>query len=232
MSVKPFIETFFYIGSEKLSLIVFKDKNQKIFEKELLNTDPEKKPDELIDFFLSENILKIEKKINKFINEINLIIFDPNFVQIKASIKKKNFENKINKKDLDQMLFNLKQQIKENNSNKSIIHMRINNFIVDKKKYLNLDDNFECNVLCLEVDFICLPHKIIDNFSNKIKKYQISLNKIFSIDYLNERYNNFNLNECQLAAKLKYENDDNEVHLIKRNKEKLGFFEIFFKFFN
>ena len=130
------------------------------------------------------------------------------------------------------MLFNLKQQIKENNSDKSILHMRINNFIVDEKKYLNLDDNFECNVLCLEVDFICLPLNVIDNFSHKIKKYQISLDKIFSIDYLNERYDSLNLNECQMAAKLKYENDDNEVHLIKRNKEKLGFFERFFKFFN
>ena len=31
------------------------------------------------------------------------------------------------------MLFDLKQQIKENNIDKTITHMRINNFLIDKK---------------------------------------------------------------------------------------------------
>ena len=232
MNNKSSIETFFYIGFEKLSLSVFEDQNKKIFEKEILKKNYDKDLNELIDYFLSENIIKVEKTIDRFINEINLIIFDTNFLQIKASIKKTTTEKKINKKDLNQMLFNLKQQIKENNSDKSIIHMRINHFIIDGKKYLYLDFDFECNFMCLEVDFVCLPIEVIDNFSDIVKKYQISLDKIFSIDYLNERYDSLGLNECQMAAKLKFENDENEVHLIKINKEKLGFFERFFRFFS
>ena len=38
--------------------------------------------------------------------------------------------------------------------------------------------------------------------------------------------------ECTAAARLKYENDENEVHLIKKISKKQGFFEKFFKFFN
>ena len=34
------------------------------------------------------------------------------------------------------MLLDLKQQIKENNLKKSITHMRIDNFQIDKRKYL------------------------------------------------------------------------------------------------
>ena len=35
-----------------------------------------------------------------------------------------------------------------------------------------------------------------------------------------------------IAARLKYDRDENEVHLIKKNTENTGFFERFFKFFN
>ena len=232
MGNKPLIETFFFIGLDKLSLYVFEDNHKKIFEKEIFKKDYNENLNGLIDFFLSENIIKIEKKIDKFINDINLIIFDYKFLPIKASIKKKNTAYKINKNDLEHLLFDLKQQIKENNLDKSIIHMRINNFIIDGKKFLSLDDDLNCNNICLEVDFVCLPIEVIENFSKQIKKYQISIDKIFSIDYLNERFKKLGLSECQMALKLKYENDENEVHLIKKNKEKLGVFERFFRFFS
>ena len=164
--------------------------------------------------------------------DINLIIFDPNFVLIQASIKKNTTGKKINKKDLSHMLFDLKQKIKENNNDKKIIQMRINSFILDKKEYLTLDDDFECGELCLQVDFICLSNKIIQKLTEKMKKYQISIDRFFSAKYLKDHYSKYENNDCKNAARLKYENDENEVFLIKKRTAKRGFFERFFSFFN
>ena len=101
------METFFYIGLDKLSLCVFEDIDKKIFEKEILiEKNPDSKnSDDLLNEFLNENIVKAEKKFGKFINEINLIVFDPNFVSIQASIKKNGKGDKIDKTDLNRMLF-------------------------------------------------------------------------------------------------------------------------------
>ena len=228
------METFFYISLDKLSLCVFEDIDKKIFEKEILikkNSDS-KNSDDLLNEFLGENIIKVEKKFGKFINEINLIVFDPNFVSIRASIKKNGKGDKIDKTDLNRMLFELKQEIKENNTDKTITYMRIDNFILDKKKYSTLQDDFVCNELCLQVDFIFLSKKVIDDLSKKIKKYQISIGKIFSGEYLNKFCIENGEDECQAAAKLKYGNDENEVHLIKKTTINNGFFERFFRFFN
>ena len=67
MSSKTSIETFFYIGHEKLSLYVFDGTDKKIFVKEILinNFDKKKNLNNSIDEFLRDNIIKIEKKINK-----------------------------------------------------------------------------------------------------------------------------------------------------------------------
>jgi len=234
MSSEVLTETFLYIGPDKISFCIFEGIDKKIFEKDILISDFSEKEnlDYLIDKFFKENIIKIEKKINKFINDINLIIFDPNFVLIQASIKKNTTGKKINKKDLSHMLFDLKQKIKENNNDKKIIQMRINSFILDKKEYLTLDDNFECGELCLQVDFICLSNKIIQELSEKMKKYQINIDRIFSAKYLKDHYSKYENNDCKNAARLKYENDENEVFLIKKKTAKRGFFERFFSFFN
>ena len=233
MSSKSSLKTFFYIGLEKLSLLVFEGINKKIFEKELLIAkDIERQDlDILIDNFFGENIMKAEKKINSFINEIDLITFS-NFLLIEASIKKKRTGNKIDKRDLNHMLFELKQQIKENNIDKTITHMRIKSFLLDKKKYLTLYDNIACSHLCFKIDFIFLPNKLINELKKKKKKYHVNIDKIFSAKYLKEYHNGDTNNVTLIAARLKYDRDENEVHLIKKNKENTGFFERFFKFFN
>ena len=228
------LKTFFSIGVDKLSLCVFDGIKDKIFEKKIsINKNIEKKElDELYEEFLGANILRVEKNIHKFVNEINLIIDDSNFLLVQASIKKDGRGDKLNKADLNHILFDLKQQIKGNNPDKTITYIKINNFMLNKKMLLTLEDNFECDELCLQIDFVCLSNKAIKEYSKKIEKYQIKIDRIFSAEYLNMYYKNKGENECEIAAKLKYENDENEVHIIKKTPKKLGFFERFFKFFN
>ena len=163
---------------------------------------------------------------------MNLIIEDPNFLLIRASIKKDGKGDKITKIDLNHMLFDLKQQIKENNTDKTITYIKINNFLVNKKITETLEDNFKCDELCLEIDFICLSNNKKKAYSKKINKYQIRVDQIFAADYLNKYYKKKGEDECKTAARLKYENYENEVHIVKKASEKQGFFEKFFRFFN
>ena len=234
MKAKYFFNAFFFIGLNKLSLCVFDGIEKEIFKSEILITEKIRN-ENLDDFhvkFFGDNILKVEKKINNFINEINLVIHDSNFLQIQASIKKDGKGDKINKNELNRMLFDLKQQIKENNPDKSITYIKINNFRIDKKIFSTLDDEFECDELCLQVDFICLSNRIIEEYSKKIEKYQIKIDRIFSAEYISKNYKNEGESECQIAARLKYENDENEVHIIKKTSKKMPFFERFFRFFS
>ena len=234
MKAKMVLNSFFFISLNKLSLCVFDGIENEIFKSEILISEKNKNEnlDNFHEKFFGDNILKVEKKINNFINEIDLVIHDTNFLQIQVSIKKDGKGDKINKHDLNRMLFDLKQQINENNPDKSITYIKINNFLIDKKISSTLDDNFECDELCLQIDFICLSNKIIEEYSKKIEKYQIRIDRIFSAEYLNKNYKNKGESECQVAARLKYDNDENEVHIIKKISKKQPFFERFFRFFN
>ena len=104
--------------------------------------------------------------------------------------------------------------------------------MLDKKMLLTLEDNFECDELCLNIDFICLPNHIKKKYADILKKYQIRIDQIFAAGYLSKNYKKGGEDLIQTAARLKYENDENEVHMIKKIPEKKGFFERFFRFFN
>ena len=234
MKAKYFFDAFFFIGLNKLSLCVFDGIENEIFKSEILITEKIRNEnlENFCEKFFGDNILKVEKRINNFINEVSLVIHDSNFLQIQASIKKDGKGDKINKHELNRMLFDLKQQIKENNQDKSITYIKINNFRVDKKIFSVLDDDFECDELCLQIDFICLSNKIIEQYSKKLEKYQIRIDRVFSAEYLSKNYKNEGESECQIAARLKYGDDENEVRIIEKTSQKQGFFERFFWFFN
>tara|TARA_Y100000816_G_scaffold284751_1_gene263460 strand:- start:747 stop:1451 length:705 start_codon:yes stop_codon:yes gene_type:complete len=234
MKAKYFFDAFFFIGLNKLSLCVFDGIENEIFKSEILITEKIRNEnlENFCEKFFGDNILKVEKRINNFINEVSLVIHDSNFLQIQASIKKDGKGDKINKHELNRMLFDLKQQIKENNQDKSITYIKINNFRVDKKIFSVLDDDFECDELCLQIDFICLSNKIIEEYSKKLEKYQIRIDRVFSAEYLSKNYKNEGESECQIAARLKYGDDENEVRIIEKTSQKQGFFERFFWFFN
>ena len=184
MKAKYLFNAFYFVGLNNLSLCVFDGIENEIFKSEILITEKDRNEnlDNFHEKFFGDNILKVEKKINNFINEINLVIHDSNFLQIQVSIKKDGKGDKINKHDLNRMLFDLKQQIKENNPDKSITYIKINNFLIDKRIFSTLDDNFECDELCLQIDFICLSNKIIEEYSKKIEKYQIKKLDLFFVD--------------------------------------------------
>ena len=73
---------------------------------------------------------------------------------------------------------------------------------------------------------------ILKTIEDVLKKYQISLDKVLSQDYLNSFLDDKNDNLYVMAQKILDGYNKNEVHITNKFSKKLGFFERFFSFFN
>ena len=89
-----------------------------------------------------------------------------------------------------------------------------------------------CNNLSIDVSYICLPKRISKTIEDVLRKYQISLDRILSLDYLNSFLDNKNENLYATAQKILDGFNENEVYIADKNSKKSGFFERFFNFFN
>ena len=99
MTEKDF-KAFMYIGANKMLICIFSKTDSKIlYKNEYKFSELKNQIDEirLIDF-LTDNIFKIEKQLNQFINDINLIIDSNQFHLINLSIKQ-NIYGEVTKKD-------------------------------------------------------------------------------------------------------------------------------------
>ena len=110
--------------------------------------------------------------------------------------------------------------------------MKIDQFYIDNKYYKVLPDKHSCNSLSLDLSFICLPNIILKNFEKVLNKFQISVYRTISYEYL-DNFLKISSNNLELVAqKILTGFNENEVILMKKKPKNLGFFEKFFNFFN
>jgi len=230
---KKDLETFIYIGSEKILICVFSKIDSKIlFKKESRFLELKNHIDEnVIINFLSENIFNLEKQLKQFINNINLIIDNKHFHSVNVSIKQ-NIYGEINKKDKINILNDLKNYIHENYINYSIIHYVINHYLVDNKIQKSFDFSKKCNHFCLDTTFILLNKEDMFFYKKIFEKFQISVEKVICGKYIFDIFDSNKFNECEMGLKISLGFNPNEIFLIPKNIEKKGFFERFFHFFN
>ena len=129
-------ETYLFISSKKIFITVKNNFNEKIYYEELLIKETSINDYfEKIDRFLGQNIFKIEKKFQNFVERISIISDLNIFFTFGISIKRNNFNNLINSKDLNHLLYEAKDVCKKTLDQKKIIHMIISNYNVDNKNY-------------------------------------------------------------------------------------------------
>ena len=187
-------ETYLYISSENFIILAKRNKDKEHFFKKKLIFDKSEKKNldlKLLNQFLSENIFKIEKDINGFIKNMNLII-TKKFLDIKISIKKDNYNEIIDKKFLNYLLGDAKRQIKENYNNHEIIHLLIERYFINDQKYDYFPLNKKADNLIIDLNFLCLSKKFIKELEQILKIYQIRINKIVSADYIDKYFENDN----------------------------------------
>ena len=226
-------ETYLYISSEKFIILSKRNTDKDSFFKEKFIFDKLKKnlDLELLNQFLSENIFKIEKNINGFIKNINLII-EKNFLKIKISIKKDNYDKVIDKKILNYSLGDAKRQVKENYKNHEIIHLLVEKYFINDQTYDYFPLNKKADNLIVDLSFLCLSKKLIKDLEQILRNYQISINKIVSADYVENYFEDDNSDIFSNCQRIIEGTNQNEVLLIAKNQKKLGFFEKFFHLFS
>tara|TARA_B100000900_G_scaffold343672_1_gene307485 strand:+ start:4942 stop:5640 length:699 start_codon:yes stop_codon:yes gene_type:complete len=182
--------------------------------------------------FLDENIFEIEKKFNSYIEDINLIIDEKNFINIDITLLK-NFKYLNTKfKNILSDLSNIKESVLKSNIEFQLAHMIINKYIQDKKEYFTALDQSDQKNFFLEIRLICLSKKKFINFKEILSIYQISIKKIFNYEYVNSFRDDSNDHIAIVASRLIGGLNKNEVNFLSKNQKNKGFFERFFKFFS
>jgi len=185
MSNENDFKIFLFVSLKKLIITALNSKSQNIYKKEfLINQNSNSINFEILNEFLNKNIFNIEKKLNKFVNSVFLIIDHDNFFSVNLSLKNKTSLNEINNEHINSLLIQAKNECKKTLDGKRIIHAKINKFIIDDVEYFSLPSQKSCNILSIEVNFISLPVDYIKNFEKVFNKYQIFINKIICYNYL------------------------------------------------
>ena len=224
---------FLFLGIDKFTIVALNSIDEEVYKEEILKDNKSNQIDlNFLDNFLNENIFKIEKKLNEFVKNIFLIIDHQNIFSIHLSIKNKFDNININSDSIHKLLLEAKSCCKKTLEDLDILHIKIDQFYIDGTYFKTLPKKKNCNNLSIDVSYICLPKKISKTIENVLRKYQISLDRMLSLDYLNSFLDDKNENLYATAQKILDGFNENEVFIADRNSKKLGFFEKFFNFFN
>ena len=228
------IDTYLTISKNKFSIYLLEKKNMNTLYKEEL--DFENNIDDLelknLNKFLDENIFKVEKLLGSFINNIFIVIDTDKIFNIDMSLKKKNYDQVTKFKTLEALLMEGKDLFKENYKDYKIMHMLINKYIFDGKIYSNFVNDLKINLICLEVNFICIPKNLLLEITQKLDKYHIQIDKFLDKRYVNSLFIENEIEPEQKYFKVLNGHNLNEVNLILKNPNKIGFFEKFFQLFS
>ena len=226
-------ETYLYISKDEFQIFLF-DKRQfkNLYNKKLkVNNKLNFQDSNEILKFLDDNIFKIEKVVGNFIKNIYLIIESNENFYVDIGIKKKSYENLINKNFLENTLTELKDLFKENYQEANIMHMVVNKYLIDKKRYSFFKNDLNSDNLCLEVNFKSIPNELTFQFDKILEKYQIKISQYLDANYIRNFFKESNIEISEMAHKLKNGHNTNEVKLVPKNIENKGFFEKFFQLF-
>ena len=224
MSVDRKIESFIYLGKNKISISVFNEKNKLILKKELLTQKNHLDLDHNAYGFIEKTILEFENTNQTFLKKTNVIIDKDYFLEINISTKDKINNRLVTKEDIEYLIFDLKKLVKDNNSNFSITKIKIKNFRAGEKCYETFEEIPSGDTFSLEVMFEFVNNHTQIEVKNFISKLEIDISKYFSTNYLEVDTSNEKMDECAAAAKSFYDYDQNEVRIVTKIKEKGSFF--------
>jgi hypothetical protein len=224
---------FLLIGFNKIKFSALNQKNEILFNKEiLLDSLSLDENFRTLKNFLEKNIIDIEKKLKNYIKDINLIVDYDSFLTIEMS-STHNFKNYIDQSDnISNFLLSIKNNLTKNMADYDLTHMMINKFIVDGKDYYSIPNDDNHKEIFLELRFIFLQNNIVRNFKSIFSKYQILIKNIFCYDYVNNFKNSEKDNIFNLADRLSNGLNKKEILFISKPSKNIGFFEKFFNFFN
>ena len=225
-------ETYLSISQIKFGIYLFDTKNKNnLYGKEITFEKTNFINYSHLKRFLDENIFRIEKLIGKFIENIFIIIDDENILNTQIGIKQKNYQPSKSKVYLQSSITNAKDLFKENYPDQKILHIIINNYLIDGKNYFYLQDNLEYEQLNLVIQFKSISNDIIYSLNKLLQNYQINIIKFLDGNYVKNFFNK-DIEISKMAFDILNGCNVNEVMVVQKNTKKSGFFEKFFQLFS
>ena len=228
------LDTYLIVTNYKFIICLFDKKNFKnifIQEFEFKNKSGTLDLNSLSEF-LENNIFKIEKLTSKFINNIIVVVDSEEIKDLNIGIKKKNYIENLNSKNLESIIVEAKDLIKETYQDQKIIHIIIQNYLINGKTYLKFQKNLPTNDFGLEIKFISVSNKLSYQLEKVLEKYQIKISKyisgIYVENYFQGKRNEFPVMVYEIINGI----NENEVKLVPKNTINKGFFEKFFQLFS
>ena len=227
-------EVFLFFSPEKIILSVYHKTDFKLIFKDefFFENDSIQLNFDKLDSFLNENIFKIEKILGNFIEKINVIIETRDFFNLQISMKKHNHNENINSNIILYLIKSAKYQCEKTIQNMRIIHILIDNYLIDNNHFADLPPNQKCKNFSLDISFICLPSELVKHVEKTLKKFQISVNQILSANYINKYVSDRDINFFEMTSKIIGGYNKNEVKLVNKISKNKGFFEKFFDLFS
>ena len=190
------LNIFIDLGSSKIRLGVFNEETSNILfilEKSCISNFSLKNFDIKSSNEIIKDLIKsAEKKIDKHIKNIDLMIDTPDMFSIDISIKKSSDSKKVMHNDIQSLLKEAKNIIQNNYLDKKIIHMIVKKFVFDEDEYFKIPDNqINYKFLTVELKFICFSNKIWESLQNLFKSNFIDIDNIYCSSYV--RASNCNL---------------------------------------
>ena len=225
-------ETYLSISQIKFGIYLFDTKNKNnLYGKEITFEKTNFINYSHLKQFLDENIFRIEKLIGKFIENIFIIIDDENILNTQIGIKQKNYQPSKSKVYLQSSITNAKDLFRENYPDEKIMHIIINNYLIDGKNYSYIQDNLEYEQLNLVIQFKSISNEIIYNLNKLLQNYQINIIKFLDGNYVKNFFNK-DIEISEMAFDILNGFNVNEVVVVQKSTKKLGFFEKFFQLFS
>ena len=228
------LDTYLIVTNYKFIICLFDKKNFKnIFIQEFEFKNKSGTLDlNSLSKFLENNIFKIEKLTSKFINNIIVVVDSEEIKDLNIGIKKKNFIKNLNSKNLESIIVEAKDLFKETYQDQKIIHIIIQNYLINGKTYLKFQKNLPTNDFGLEIKFISVSNKLSFQLEKILGKYQIKISKyisgIYVENYFQGKRNEFPVMVYEIINGI----NENEVKLVPKNTINKGFFEKFFQLFS
>ena len=194
------LNVFIDFGSSRIRLGVYDNETSKnifISERDCISNFNLKKFDINNSNEIIRDLIKSsEKKIDKHINNINLMIDTPDMFSIDISIKR-NFDSKKHLQNNIQSLLNeAKILVQKNYHNQKIIHMIAKKFVFDDEEFFELPQKkINYDYLIIEIKFICFSNKIWKNLQDEFNKNYLTIENLYCSSYVRSSNYNYLFNE-------------------------------------
>ena len=181
--------------------------------------------------FISEKVKDFEKDVGSFIEKVN-VITDTKYNQFSLSLKSKYSSNQIKETDIVRLISDAKQLVMRNNKNCHILHVLVDQYIIDGKKYFEFPENLNYKEFILDVSFITINSSTVKMLNRILKDCNIELKKIVSHQYSSRFADKKDPSPCNAGKKVIDGINPLEVKVHNLKAKTQGLFERMFNFFS